>query len=425
MKHILFVAALFIALGSNAQALKRLADRAKQKIENKAGDKVDQAVDKTVDGKTTNGNNNANVVNTANTETVTDNSQASNAQPQSMQAYSKYDFIPGETILAFENFERTDIGDFPTNWNTNGSAEVVTINTKPGKWLKINDQGHFHAEFIKNLPENSTLEFDIAVSNDYQWGSSGLHLVITNIKEDGNFASAGYYDHYLYFDFHPLTGENRTGGVTFWTANTTNRLSNNGKIRKWDNKNNLFAHVSLWRQGQRLRMYVNGDKIFDLPKAFDADGKYNDVIFSNNDLMQDKGDYLLLGNIRLAVGKPDTRNKLITEGKFVTRGILFDVNSDQIKPESYGTLKDIATVLKDNPTIKVKIVGHTDTDGDDKANLDLSKRRAASVKASLVKEFGISETNLETDGKGEAEPADKNTTAEAKANNRRVEFIKL
>ena len=85
MKHILFVAALFIALGSNAQALKRLADRAKQKIENKAGDKVDQAVDKTVDGKNTNGNNNANVVNTSNTETVADNSQVSNAQPQSMQ----------------------------------------------------------------------------------------------------------------------------------------------------------------------------------------------------------------------------------------------------------------------------------------------------------------------------------------------------
>ena len=74
---------------------------------------------------------------------------------------------------------------------------------------------------------------------------------------------------------------------------------------------------------------------------------------------------------------------MLTEGKLVTRGILFDINSDKIKPESYGTLKDIAKVLNDNKDVKVKIVGHTDSDGDDKSNLDLSKRRAASVKNSL------------------------------------------
>ena len=69
--------------------------------------------------------------------------------------------------------------------------------------------------------------------------------------------------------------------------------------------------------------------------------------------------------------------------------------------------------------------GHTDADGKDDANLDLSKRRAASVKAALAKEFGIDESRMETDGKGESEPIDKNDTPAGKANNRRVEFIKL
>ncbi|MEJ7674299.1 MAG: OmpA family protein [Chitinophagaceae bacterium] len=91
-------------------------------------------------------------------------------------------------------------------------------------------------------------------------------------------------------------------------------------------------------------------------------------------------DRFLISNLKLAVGAPDTRNKLITEGKFVTRGILFDINSDKIKPESYGAIKDIATVLKENADVKVKIVGHTDSDGDDNSNLELSKRRAASYK---------------------------------------------
>jgi outer membrane protein OmpA-like peptidoglycan-associated protein len=75
----------------------------------------------------------------------------------------------------------------------------------------------------------------------------------------------------------------------------------------------------------------------------------------------------------------------MSEGKFVTRGILFDVNSDKIKPESFGTLKDIAAVLTENPSVKVSIVGHTDADGKDADNLILSKRRAESVKATLVK----------------------------------------
>ena len=77
---------------------------------------------------------------------------------------------------------------------------------------------------------------------------------------------------------------------------------------------------------------------------------------------------------------PDMRNKLITEGKLVSYGIYFDVNKDVVKPESYGTLKSIADVLTENAGVKVKIVGHTDADGDNAANLDLSKRRAAAVK---------------------------------------------
>jgi outer membrane protein OmpA-like peptidoglycan-associated protein len=169
---------------------------------------------------------------------------------------------------------------------------------------------------------------------------------------------------------------------------------------------------------------MNGTKIWDLPKAFKPDATYNAITFASQGSYNDV-DYFVLSNIRLAVGAPDTRNKLITEGKFVTTGILFDVNKDVIKPESYGTMKAIANVLSENPDVKVKIVGHTDSDGDDKSNLDLSKRRADAVKSALAKDFSIDASRLETDGKGETQPADKNNTETGKANNRRVEFIKL
>jgi outer membrane protein OmpA-like peptidoglycan-associated protein len=174
-----------------------------------------------------------------------------------------------------------------------------------------------------------------------------------------------------------------------------------------------------------MRVYLNEEKAFDLPRAFPANKSYSTVLFEIWGNMNNDIDRYLIGNIKFSTGVPDTRNKLITEGKFVTRGILFDVNSDKIKPESFGTLKDIAGVLTENPSVKVNIVGHTDSDGKDADNLTLSKRRAQSVKANLVKNFGIDASRLETDGKGASQPVDNNTTPEGKANNRRVEFIKL
>jgi outer membrane protein OmpA-like peptidoglycan-associated protein len=87
-------------------------------------------------------------------------------------------------------------------------------------------------------------------------------------------------------------------------------------------------------------------------------------------------------------------------------------------------LNDIAKILNEVPDVKVKIVGHTDADGQDADNLDLSKRRAASVKAELVKTFGVKGDRLVTDGAGETQPVAPNDTPSNKALNRRVEFIK-
>jgi outer membrane protein OmpA-like peptidoglycan-associated protein len=153
-----------------------------------------------------------------------------------------------------------------------------------------------------------------------------------------------------------------------------------------------------------------------------AGAPYNAVVFYMREVGPDQQYYI--GNLRLAIGAPDARNKLLKEGRWVTHGILFDVNSDRIRGESYGTLKEVASVLNENADLKLKVIGHTDSDGDDAANLALSKSRAESVKKALISEFGIAESRLQTDGMGESKPIDKNDSAVGKANNRRVEFIK-
>lgn len=342
---------------------------------------------------------------------------AAKDEPKSMKAYSKFDFVPGEKIVATEDFSQDAVGDFPAKWNTNASGEVVTM--EGAKFLQFAKSGVYYPEFVKELPENFTMEFDMLASEDLSVNMSGLKVFFPEFKErkltfDQNFNSSAQAG----IDIHPTAdGESSSSSVWVFDKNSEKVVENTNRLA-W--KSNVANRVSIWKQKTRLRIYVNETKIWDLPKAFDSSLKYS-MLFATSIF---EGT-VYLANLRVAVGAPDTRSKLITEGKFSTTGILFDVNSDKIKPESYGVLKELGTVLKENATVKVRIIGHTDSDGEDAKNLDLSKRRAASVKNALQTEFGIEAARMETDGKGESQPVAPNTTAEGKANNRRVEFVKL
>ncbi|TAF93306.1 MAG: OmpA family protein [Cytophagia bacterium] len=340
--------------------------------------------------------------------------------------YSKFDFVPGEKVIALDDFSTTSVGDFPLGWNTNSSAEIVTLDDSPTKWLFMSKDGFFQPNYVKDLPENFTLEFDMY--NRYVNGNLLTYRFMIYGSDNPKRDLADKYIAKSGIFFGWGAG---TGAASFFAyengEETIKNESLNIKELEWDDTP-AKVRFSIWRQKTRLRIYVNQNKVLDIPQAFDAKAKYN-VFKLGGEYMNfattDNKDEFMVANVRYAVGAPDTRSKLITEGKFSTTGILFDVNSDKIKPESYGVLKELGTVLKENATVKVRIIGHTDADGDDAKNLDLSKRRAASVKAALATEFGIDATRMETDGKGETQPAAPNTTAEGKANNRRVEFIKL
>jgi outer membrane protein OmpA-like peptidoglycan-associated protein len=349
---------------------------------------------------------------------------AAQAQEAPMKAYSKFDFVPGSRIVASEDFTAEAIGDFPATWNTNASGEIVTVEGKPGHWLMLTKGGVFVPEVLAALPDDLTLEFDLLASVPFSGSNQGAFGVslaqLQNPKAPEAWQMA---DNRFTLMAHPNGGygsgwtsaEPRQNGVGVAATTVENK--------QFEFKSANPVHVSIWRQKQRVRVYFNQEKLWDLPRAMTPAVTYNAIVFYVREIAPDMQYYL--GNLRLAVGAPDTRSKLVTEGRWVTHGILFDVNSDAIKGVSYGTLKEIAGVLKENPDLKVRIVGHTDADGEDAKNLDLSKRRAAAVKSALVSEFGIADGRLETDGKGETQPADTNDTAAGKANNRRVEFLKL
>jgi OmpA-OmpF porin, OOP family len=416
MKKVFLLAGLLTAgLFMQGQLLKKIADRAKGKVESNANNKVDKAVDKTVDeamdGKTdkTKDNNS--------TKDAPSKDVSTSSGPATIKTYSKYDFVPGEKIIVFEDFMQDAVGDLPAKWNTNSSAETVTIGGKPGHWMKMT-KGVYMPDFIDSLQDNFTLEFDLLVDQPaHSWGIYPVLAQLDNRDKIQEWRSSANF-----FAVNILPG-NENGGSSYYERKKMGSLDQPPTV-KINSFSNLTrpVHVSIWRQKERLRIYLNEEKTWDVPKAISPEAKLNAFLLF---VQLTDNWHFYVSNIRLATGAPDTRNKMLKENKWVTHGILFDVNSANIKPESYGTLKEMADILKEYADLKVKIVGHTDADGGDAANLELSKKRAASVKESLAKEFGIDESRMETDGKGEGEPIDKNDTPAGKANNRRVEFIRI
>lgn len=118
-------------------------------------------------------------------------------------------------------------------------------------------------------------------------------------------------------------------------------------------------------------------------------------------------------------------NRLAANEPVDVYGIYFAFGSDRLRPESDRVLQEVADLLNKHADWKLQVDGHTDNIGGDAANLDLSRRRAAAVKAALVQRHAIAEQRLSSGGFGEGRPKDRNDTIEGRALNRRVELKRL
>jgi OOP family OmpA-OmpF porin len=354
------------------------------------------------------------------TKTTEANNSKTDNQPdvqeqQSMQSYSTYDFVPGDKVILFDDFSQDAVGDFPALWTANAAGEINTLNIAPGKWLNLNstDGNYFLLKSI-DFPKNFIIEFDIVPKKTGGRIAAGLILYgeekpkeMDNSPHPGNGGIIISIEKERWNTMGYKTGEN---------TQITGSSAVNPVVAEKVN------HVIIWVQNRRFRIYHKQAKVLDMPTNVFEGTKFNRLCFR---LSRGASCGSYISNVRITSAAPDMRSKLLTEGKLISYGIYFDVNKDVVKPESYGTLKGIADVLNENPDVKVKIVGHTDSDGADASNLDLSKRRGAAVKAELVKNFGIDGSRLESDGMGETQPVAPNDTPSNKALNRRVELIKL
>ncbi|HZY25497.1 MAG TPA: OmpA family protein, partial [Bacteroidales bacterium] len=323
--------------------------------------------------------------NKSNEETKTNaDSKTGTQEQQSLQSFSKYDFVPGENVILFDDFSQDAVGDFPALWTTNTAGEINTLNIAPGNWFNLNstDGNYF---LLKNVdfPKNFIIELDIVPKMSGGSVAAGLLLYSE--------------DKYKEMDNNPHPGnsgilisiEKKNWNTMGYKSGEGTTINGSSAINPVEPEK--VNHVIIWVQNRRLRIYHKSAKVLDMPTNLFDGTKLNRFCFR---LSRGASCGAYISNMRITDAAPDMRSKLITEGKLVSYGIYFDVNKDIVKPESYGTLKGIADVMNANPDVKVKIVGHTDSDGADDANLDLSKRRSASVKDALVKNFGIDASRL-------------------------------
>lgn len=427
------VVALMIGSSINAQFLKKLGKKAEQaaqrtierRVDKETSEKTDQALDSILEpGSGQKQGPNTPQGNDLPPNTGNDSGNNTNSggitvpQAKSITVYSKFDYVPGDKLMFFDDYSKDFIGDFPAKWNTNGSGEVVTIDDSPQRWMElVPGYGIHYIPNMPELPEEYTIEFDLLTYGMDNQTSSTAGIEIS-LSDDPNFnAGNNYAEAWL-----PV-GQYAAFGIRARNHIRGEGVTINSEVRA-DIRQAVLnqPHISIAVNKARFRLWVNEEKYVDIPRLV-PENKLTTLKFNVNGLKDGK-EKIFISNLKVAEGGVDLRRKLLSDGKVSTNGILFDVGSANIQPQSMGIIRQISQVLTQEASMKLKIVGHTDADGSDESNLKLSKNRADAVKNALVSVYGVSADRLTSEGKGESEPVEDNNTPDGKAQNRRVEFIK-
>lgn len=411
-----------VLAGANAADVdgQGIRDRLKAKVKDKVDQKTEAAMDKAIDKADK-------AITCAVTDTkciesaeksgkevaITDKdgkvverrSGASSAKPGE-GAWANFDFVPGERVIFAEDFTKDRVGNFPRRMELlEGQMEVVDWQGQ--RWLRVESDGALKIPLPETLPQRFTVEFDLPLP----WYRIMLY---------------GGDDRYetTYVSISGL----ETG--VFWErgdrSSTVDPRKHIAGLND-DYEDNFLARTVRFRlhvDGKYVKAYINEYRVANAPSADFGRPNYLVLEFQDNTNAGSHPYSHLITNLTINAGGREMYDALLADGRVATQGIYFDTNSDRIRPESSGTLLEIAEMLKEHTDLALTIEGHTDNVGNAAANQTLSEKRAAAVKAALVSNYGIADSRLETTGLGATKPAASNDTAEGRQTNRRVELVK-
>jgi len=319
---------------------------------------------------------------------------------EDMKLYTKYDFIPGDRVIFYDNLSDEEEGEFPYRWNLEkGVFEIARMRGE--YWILCTDDGYILPKTPTGpLPEMYTLEMEFY--------SAGPKFTVP----------------YYYIQWIDVSAD-KIGQFEFHSGTSTSLQVQGKHLANKDLNERLSKGTHTMRimaTKRSVKCYIDQIRVANVPKV---DG-FSPVGFKIRMYpYKDEGNYCMIKSYRFAEGGKSMRDQIEETGRVVTHGILFDPDSHVIKGESFKTLKNIGQLLEEDPALRLSIEGHTDSDGSEAHNSELSHNRSKAVVNYLIQNSGIDAGRLEARGWGESKPIDTNDTAEGKANNRRVELVKL
>jgi hypothetical protein len=254
-----------LTLNANAQ-LSGLWQKAKDKATQKAGETLDKTTDKSSDA----------------------NSSSSTSTHKSSKAVinSAFDFVPGDSVIYYEDFARYAVGTSPASFKTNGAGSVVTVNGESGKWLALQDKATYKLSKQMFFPKHFTVEFDILASADQikdispvSFGFDKDNSVRDFIQTTGTYVNLQYYN-----NNDVVIGNSHTNKY----VNSTFDLSTDA---------NRPMHVSLVVDGDRVIVYLDKTKLADTVLFMPTDAKN---FYISGPWTYDNGAKVLISNLKIA-----------------------------------------------------------------------------------------------------------------------------
>lgn len=310
--------------------------------------------------------------------------------------WTRYDFIPGQQVLFYDDFSGDKPGETPQVWKVSEGGKVEVKKVGERFWLHALEEATVSPTQMKLSPQ-FTLEMEFNVLTE---GYSGRYRLdfIGNDKED--WASITLEPFSIFFSMSTgLTSE-----------------------KPVELKNGVHQ-LAVQADGAGFKCYVDKWLVLNIPKAGSFAATQIEL-FMPGPGDESNDDHCMITNLCVSQGPTTLQNQLSASGKIVAYGVYFSPGKPDIRPASTPTLRQFAELLQADASLSFSIECHDNELPDAGDNVKLSEARAEALKDFLVENYRIPSSRLSIKGWGETRPLTEAGTVDGIKMNRRVEFIR-